>query len=77
MTLADRHRHNLATARKAAGYSSPEQLAAAAWPDIDARTTGGQRVRAIESGRSKLSSPFADELAVALGLDVSFFGAAP
>jgi len=63
---------NLARARKAAGLS-PERLAALAWPDVPARTTGGSRVRSIESGRSPLRSPFADDIARALGLDVSFF----
>lgn len=80
MTLAERHSHNLAAARKAAGLS-PEKLAAIAWPEEHAacstwsRRTGGARIRAIESGRRPASSPFADEIASALGLDVSFFGA--
>ena len=76
MILADRHRHNLAAARRAAGLS-PEQLAAKAWPSIEPRGTGGTRIRHIENGRRNLTSPFADDLAHALGLDVSFFGAAP
>lgn len=82
MTLAERHRRNLAAARKAAGLS-PERLAAVAWPEKHAadptwsRNVGGARIRAIESGRRKLSSPFADEIAAALGLDVSFFGIEP